>query len=126
MGKWLMLHGGRHHRVDEGLYLHYPDTCNLHDAAQINTARSPWAPRSTRMDDIRLAPSRLGLVAVCYEAKGMMTFFAQLSPTVAAWQRIEWPTGFAADWDDKMVREAIGNFIWVAECEGARQLLPKP
>jgi hypothetical protein len=77
MTKWFMLSNGKHHRVDEGLYLHYPETCNVHDAAEICSARSPWAPRSTRMDEIRLASSRLGMVALCYETKGMMTFLNQ-------------------------------------------------
>ena len=126
MSKWFMLHGGKHHRMDEGLYLHYPDTCNVHAATEMKSTHSPWAPRSTRMDEIRLAPSRLGWVALCYETKGVMTFFVQLSEARAAWQRIEWPTGFEANWDDRKVKEAIGNFLWVAECEDARQLLPKP
>lgn len=126
MSRWFMLHGGKHHRMDEGLYLHYPDTCNVLDAAEISTAHSPWAPRSTSMDETRQAASRLGWVTLCYEKKGVMTFFVQLSPTRAAWQRIEWGTDFDANWDDKQVQEAIDNFIWVAECEEARQLLPKP
>lgn len=126
MSKWFMLHGGKHHRMDEGLYLHYPDTCNVHAATEVKSTHSLWAPRSTRMDEIRLAPSRLGWVALCYETKGVMTFFVQLSEARAAWQRIEWPTGFEANWDHKKVKEAIDNFLWVAECEEARQLLPKP
>jgi hypothetical protein len=126
MSRWSMLHGGRHHRMDEGLYLHYPDTCNVHDATVVSSAHSPWASRSTRMDEIRLAPSRLGFVAVCYEKKGIMTFFVQLNETRAVWQRIKWPTGFDANWDDKMVQEAITNFIWVAEREDASKRKPKP
>ena len=40
-------------------------------------------------------------------------------------KRIEWPTGFDTNWDDDMVQEAIDNFIWVAECEEAKLILPK-
>jgi hypothetical protein len=127
MSRWVMLHDdGRHHRMDEGLYLHYPDTCNVHAATVVSSADSPWAPRLTRMDEIRLAPSHLGWVAVCYETKGVMTFFVQLNETRAAWQRIEWPTGFDENWDDKRVQEAIANFISVAKREDAREPLPKP
>ena len=125
MSRWLMLHNGEHHRVDEGLYLHYPDTCNVHDVTEVSTARSPWASRSTAMNETRLAPSRLGWVAICYETKGLMTFFVQLNPTRAAWQRIKWPAGFDRNWDEDRVREAINHFIWVAACEEAQQILPK-
>jgi hypothetical protein len=125
MSRWFMRHDGHHHRIDEGLYLHYPDTCNVHGITEVSSADSPWAYRSTVMNQTRLAPSRLGWVAICYETKGLMTFFVQLSPTCAAWQRIEWPTGFVENWDEDKVREAIDNFIWVAECEEARQILPK-
>jgi hypothetical protein len=125
MSRWFMLHNGMHHRVDEGLYLHYRGTCDVHDVTEVSTARSPWAPRSTAMNETRLAASRLGWVAICYEKKGVMTFFVQLNPRRAAWQRIEWPTGFEKNWDEGRVREAIDNFIWVAECEEAKQILPK-
>jgi hypothetical protein len=42
MSRWFMLHNGMHHRVDEGLYLHYRGTCDVHDVTEVSTARSPW------------------------------------------------------------------------------------
>ncbi len=50
-----------------------------------------------------------------------MAFFVQLNDKRAAWQRIEWPTGFDENWDEDKVREAIDNFICVAECEEERR-----
>jgi hypothetical protein len=118
---------GKHHRVDvdEGRYLHYPDTCNVYDVDEIRSDQPPWLPRSTALAETRLAHSRLGLVAICYETKGVMTFFVQLNEKRAAWQRIEWPTGFDHNWDEKKFREAIDHFLWVAECEDKRQSLPR-
>src|SRR5437762_2409699 len=92
---------GSHHKVDENLYLHYPGTCNVHDISEINSGRSIWAKRETTINETRLAPSQLGLVAICYETKGVMTFHVQLNPTRAAWQRIEWETNFVENWDEK-------------------------
>jgi hypothetical protein len=116
---------GSHHRLDEGLYLHYPGTCNVHDISQVNSGRHTWAPRETAIPETRLATSRLGFVAICYEIKGRMTFFVQLSHTRAAWQRLEWETNFVENWDEKQVHAAIDNFLWVAECENAGKVLPK-
>ena len=124
MSRWFMLHDGQHHRIDEGLYLHYPDTCDVQDVTEVSSADSPWAYRSTATNQTRLAPSRLGWVAICYETKGLITFYVQLTSTRAAWQRIEWPTGFDENWDKDKVGEAINNFIWVAECEESQQILP--
>jgi hypothetical protein len=31
MSKWFMLQGNRHHRIDEGIYWRYSDTCNVQD-----------------------------------------------------------------------------------------------
>lgn len=122
MSRWFMLHNGnKHHRLDEGLYLHYSDTCNVHDISEVSSAQSAWAPRSTALKETRLAPSRYGWVAICYETKGRLTFFVQLSERRAAWQRVEWPTGYVTIWDENQVREAIDNFLWVAECEEKRQ-----
>jgi hypothetical protein len=111
--------------MDEGIYLHYPDTCNVHDARIVSSAQSPWAPRKTKMGEPRPVPSSRGWVEVCYETKGLITFFVQLEPDRAAWQRIEWPTGFDTHWDEDKVKKAIDNFIWVADCENAKQILPK-
>lgn len=125
MSRWFMLENGEHHKKDERLYLHYPNTCNVHKAPQ-SSAGSPFSRRSTAMKEIRLVPSRVGWVAICYERKGIITFFAQISPTRAAWQRIKWVPNFDQNWDDRKVREAIDNFLWVAECEEAQRVLPKP
>ncbi len=126
MSQGFMRHSdGHHHHVDEGLYLHYPDTCNVHRIEEVSSAVHAWAPRSTALNETRLAPSRYGWVAICYETKGRMTFFVQLSPTSAAWQRLQWPTGFEQQWDEKKVQEAIENFLWVAECEDKQQRLPR-
>jgi hypothetical protein len=125
MRDWFMLEKGKHHRVDEGLWLHYPGTCNVHDVDVIGSGESPWAPRSTQMDEIRFATSDLGLVAVCYEKKGRMTFMVQLDAKRVAWQRIGWHPDYQTGWDDDEVQRAIRNFLWVAQCEEARQLLPR-
>ena len=34
MSKWFMLNGDKHHRVDEGIHLHYSDTCDVVDAKE--------------------------------------------------------------------------------------------
>lgn len=126
MSRWFMLHNGnKHHKLDEGLYLHYSDTCDVHDVTGISSADPIWAKRATAMGETRLCPSRFGWVAILYETKGVITFFVQLNPQRAAWQRIKWPAGFENNWDDDKVREAINDFLWVAECENARQKLPR-
>lgn len=125
MSTRFMRHNGKHHRIDEGLYLHYPNTCDVHNTTKVNTAHSPWAPRSTAISETRLAASSLGFIAVNYERKGRITFFVQLTPTRVAWQRIEWPSGFDSNWDEDKVQEAIDNFVWVAKCEETRKILPK-
>ena len=125
MTRWFMMHGGDHHIIDEGLYLHFPDTCDVHDVCEVTSANPVWAPHSTMLEGTRLAPSRLGWVAICYETKGIMTFFVQLNTTRAAWQRIKWPAGFDKDWDEEKIKKAIENFLWVAECEEARKILPR-
>lgn len=129
MSRWFMLHKGKHHKINTRLYLHYPNTCNVHDASEVSAAYSAWVPWSTAMIETRLAASLLGWVAICFEPKGFMTFFVQLNstgvPWRAAWQRIEWSTDFDKNWNEDKVREAINNFIWVAECEEAKKILPK-
>ena len=42
-----------------------------------------------------------------------------------AWQRIEWPMHFIENWDHAKVQAAVDNFIWVAECEEAGEILPR-
>ncbi len=129
MGTWFMTENGEHHRIDEGLWLHYPTTCNVHAANETSSASPPFVVerRSTAMNggEIRLEPTRHGWVAILYETKGLITFFVQLSPTVAAWQRREWPAQFESNWNVEVVREGIANFIWVAECERQRTILPR-
>lgn len=126
MSKFFMYHAnGEHHKVDAGLYLHYPDTCDVHDISEVNSSKPTWAYRETAISETRLAASRLGLVAICYETKGLITFFVQLNPIRAAWQRIEWETNFVEHWDEKKVQDAIDNFLWVAECENAGKILSK-
>lgn len=125
MPEWFMLHNGdEHHKIDEHLWLHYEDTCNIHEVAEMDMSRSVWEDRSTSINETRLCPSRFGWVAICYETKGVITFFVQMNQDRAAWQRREWPANFDKNWDDKMVREAIDNFLWVAECEIAKEILP--
>lgn len=125
MSRWIMQHGDHHHKMDDNLYLHYPDTCNVHGIDEVSSARPIWAPRSTPTLETRLAPSRYGWIAIRYETKGVITFFVQLSETCAAWQRREWPAGYEACWDEKEVAAAIENFLWVAECEKNREPAPK-
>ena len=48
---------------------------------------------------LRLALHHHVKVAICYETKGLITFYAQISPTRAAWQHIPWPTHFYENWD---------------------------
>jgi hypothetical protein len=124
MSNWFMLHNnGEHHKVVEGLYLHYPDTCEVADVVKAGTTFDPRPSGPT--SEIRLSPSRLGWVAICYEEKGFITFSVQLNHKRQAWQRIAWSANFQEKWDNKKVREAIDNFLWVAECEEAKQILPK-
>ena len=140
----------KHHRVDEGLWRHYKDTCSVHDADKdprerdffrgldppetssgpamdYPSARKIFARRETVIA-FRLAPSRKGWVAICYETKGLITFVASLSRKRTAWQRSQGLRGedFDKNWDDaKAVQEGIDNFLWVAECAEAGELLPK-
>ncbi len=118
---------GNHHSGpdEEGVIIHYPSTCNVQDLSKCTSAQEPFHPRRTAIET-RLVPSRKGFVAICYETKGLITFYAQISPTRLAWQRREWPVGFHQNWDKKKVKEAVENFLWVAECEVAQELLPKP
>src|SRR5437660_11743558 len=114
---------GKHHtEPDERIFIHYPNTCNVQDTDP--RVRVHFDPRSTAIE-LRLASSPKGWVAVCYETKGMMTFYVQLNAHRAAWQRIEWQPDFHKNWDDNKVREAICNVLWVAECEEAQALLTK-
>lgn len=120
---------GKHRkRVDEGLYVHYPTTCSINEVrnrSAITTKNGPFASRTTAIET-RLAPSPKGWVAICYETKGLITFFVQMTPTRAAWQRIEWPPDFHKNWDEVAIKKAIKKFLLVAECEIKRQPLPKP
>jgi hypothetical protein len=102
MRDWFMLHDdGHHHHVDEDIWRHYPDTCNVHGTEEVRSSRHAWAPRETALNETRLAPSKYGFVAICYERKGRMTFFVQLNEHCAAWQRLEWPAGYVqARWDE--------------------------
>jgi hypothetical protein len=125
MNRWFMLENGKHHKVDEALYLHYANTCNVHDVEEVSSAHFLFGERATAMPEVRLAPSHVGWVAIYYERKGIITFFAQISEKRAAWQRIEWLPDFDHNWDDNRVREAIEHFLWVAQCEDARRLLPQ-
>lgn len=102
---------------DEGLYVHYPGVCEVHDVE--NTLRRPFAPRRTAIEQTWLVPSRVGWVAVCYETKGYITFFAQVRQDRAAWQRIEWPTNFQENWDEDRLQRAVENFLQVAEKQAA-------
>ncbi|MEO7840189.1 MAG: hypothetical protein ABIU06_12645 [Anaerolineales bacterium] len=128
MSEWFMLHGDKHHKVDidEGLYLHYSDTCNVHDFSD-NSTDIEWAKRSTSIaKKPHLPHPKVGFVDINYETKGVITFFARISPNRAAWQRIEWKPNLHTDWDnDKEVQSAIENFLWVAKCEEAKKILPK-
>jgi hypothetical protein len=54
MTEFFMLHNGRHHQVDDGLWLHYPDTCNVQDVGEVSTAHAVWAHRSTALKETRL------------------------------------------------------------------------
>lgn len=126
MSGWFMLENGKHHTIDERLYLHYTNTCDVHDASVMSGGGLPFASRSTALEKIRIAPSRVGWIAICYETKGVITFYAQINMDRAAWQRIKWPSNFDQNWDDSKVQEAIDNFLWVAECEEAKKILPKP
>ena len=123
MTKWFMREGNRHHRLDEGIYLHYPNTCNIQDLP----SKVEWAKRSTSIGVRRVKQSEFGVdyVDVNYETKGIITFFAPISPNRAAWQRIEWSPDFQKHWEDKAVSKAIKHFLWVARCEEAKKLLPK-
>ena len=68
MNRWFMLHdGSKHHKVDEDLYLHYEDTCDVHDVSEIYTSHSMWGARLKAMGETRLCPSRFGWVAIWYE-----------------------------------------------------------
>jgi len=127
MSKWFMLQGDKHHKVDEGIYLHYSDTCNVHDVPKTNLSEIEWAKRSTSIaKKPHLPHPRVGFVDINYETKGLITFFARISPGRAAWQRIEWKPNFQADWNnDKEVQNAIEHFLWVAMCEEAKKILPK-
>ena len=128
MSKWFMLHGHGHHRVDEGIYLHYADTCNVQD---LPIEENIWAKRSTDIGRIEPFSDRRvvgGVVEIRYETKGRLTFFAQIDINRAAWQRIEWrpnlPKG--RDWQhDREVQNALEQFLWVARCEEERKILPK-
>jgi len=128
MSKWFMLRGATHHKIDteEGLYLHYSDTCNVHNFPKSAT-QIPWAKSSTSVSEKpHLHHPRVGFVDIDYETKGVITFFARISPKRAAWQRIEWKPNFHTDWEnDKEVRSAIENFLWVAMCEEAKRILLK-
>jgi hypothetical protein len=128
MTEWFMRFNGKHHRIDEGLYLHFRDTCNVHEVTMVTSAAFPFVPRETTLNiqEIRLVPSRVGWVIVLYETKGVMTFFAQISATQAAWQRREWPPAFEKQWDVKLVQREAEHFLWVAECESKREYLSEP
>ena len=109
---------GKHRKKnDEGLYVHFRDTCSVYDAAKVRKYGDLFATRKTAMKPYQLYPSRYGWVLVCYETKGFMTFSVQLTPKRAAWQRIEWAPGFDKNWDERKVRKAITWFINVAEHE---------
>ncbi len=107
-----------------GIIIHYSDTCTLCNPNNLSTNKNPFDPRKTAKET-RLYPSRKGWVAICYETKGLITFFVQLNAHRAAWQRIKWDANSEDSLNKQKLRNAIDHFLWVAECEEARKILPK-
>ncbi|MFC1975476.1 hypothetical protein ACFLXQ_03645 [Chloroflexota bacterium] len=68
---------GKHRQANvDGMYVHYPGTCTMF---YVQTGKQHgFGPRSTGTK-IRLYPSRYGWVAVCYETRGFITFYVQLT-----------------------------------------------
>ena len=146
---------GKHHKIIGDLWRHYDDTCNVHHVDKHPGVRNffrrlvppetdrllvDWpdaeefhARRPNALRPYRLAPSRNGWVTVCYETEcpettALITFHAQISEKRMAWQRRPWLRGvdFDKNWDDAAaIQKGIEHFLWVAECEEARDLLPK-
>lgn len=51
---------GKHpYGPDERIWVHYPNTCNVHDVDDYPSSRAPFNPPQTAIET-RLAPSRKG------------------------------------------------------------------
>jgi hypothetical protein len=116
---------GKHRQKnDDHLYVHYPKTCSVYDAAKVYQYTSLFANRSTPTMGPKHFPSRYGWVLVYYEVKGLITFSVQINPKRAAWQRIKWKSNLG-DLNKAEVKKAIEAFIEVAEHELQRTPLPQ-
>jgi hypothetical protein len=107
---------GKHRkRIEGGLFVHYPDSCNIcsvNNKRTVSTARLPFAPRKNMPEPLtRLAPSKYGWVAICYEPEGFITFFVQINDRNAAWQRREWHAGFDKNWNEAEVKKTLERFL---------------
>jgi len=121
----------RHHTNPHGLWRHFPNTCNTYEIRKKEVLHVNEDPRKTSFGlstEIRIVPTSNGFVTVLYfneKEESHIVFVAQIGPNRSAWQNISWQAGFHLNWDENLVEKAVNNFLWVAECEEAKQHLPK-
>jgi hypothetical protein len=126
---------GKHHtHKGRGLVKHFPGTCNVFEMKNHEFLYSdphgkhPSVTSFGLPTEVRAVSTIMGLVVVLYFDRGQdshIVFIGQVKPKRGAWQNIDWGAGFHKKWDKKQVAQAINNFLWVADCEEARSLLPK-
>jgi hypothetical protein len=127
MGKFFMLDPktGKHHKAPRGkIWTHYPNTCNVYDAHLMRTSGLYYSPSSSKLV-VRFSDSELGLVGIIHETEGKMVFVVQLPNRRIAWQRLDWQPNYQDSWDEAVIESALRNFLWVAQCEESRKLLPR-
>jgi len=125
----------RHHtRKGGGIYKHFPNTCENYNIKEQDVLSID--PHDKMLKDtsfgypteIRLVPSSKGFVVVLYYDQldeSHIIFIAQIGSKRGAWQNISWESNFHRNWEEKRIFDAVNNFLWVAECEDAKQTLPK-
>lgn len=127
---------GKHHTKPNrsGLWKNFPDTCtNFGITRQHVFYVDPHDKKLSETSfglptEVRMVSTSKGIVVVLYFDHGQeshIIFVAQIKPKRGAWQNIDWEPGFHLKWDIKRIQDAVNNFLWVADCEEAKQILPR-
>lgn len=125
----------KHHtNLGGGVIKHFPDTCNTYQIRkqEILTCdprdKEKWNASFGLPTETRIVPSSKGFVVVLYfdqSDHSHIVFVAQIDSKRGAWQNLPWDPKFQFNWNEKRVKETVNNFLWVAECEEAKEILPK-
>ena len=119
---------GTHHTHQIGMVImHHKHTCHVSKLSEYSSAIYVDTHDKSRDEtawgmptEVRIVPSKMGLVVVMYfdqREDSRIVFTAQIDSKYGAWQNLKWDPDFHRKWSKKRVKEAINNFLMVAEKE---------